>query len=69
MKVQKGRSRLYLFGKFFKAGYLGLLENLERSPLFLLIIAFSLASQNKQRAGATFDWTFFDNSKLINFDD
>ncbi len=21
------------------------------------------------RAGATFDWTFFDNSKLINFDD
>ena len=20
-------------------------------------------------AGATFDWTFFDNSKLINFDD
>ncbi len=22
-----------------------------------------------KRAGATFNWTFFDNSKLINFDD
>jgi hypothetical protein len=23
----------------------------------------------RERAGATFDWLFFDNSKVINFDD
>ncbi len=32
---------------------------------FLIIIFYTL----KMGAGATFDWLFFDNSKVVNFDD
>ncbi len=32
------------------------------------LFAFSFKA-NKKGAGATFDWTFFNNSKVINFDD
>ena len=36
-----------------------------------LVQCFSIffTKPNVTRAGATFDWLFFDNSKLIDFDD
>jgi hypothetical protein len=38
--------------------------------IFLPILdGFKNFRENSSGAGATFDWTFFDNSKLINFDD
>jgi hypothetical protein len=33
---------------------------------FIVHICYKLPYKN---AGATFDWTFFDNSKVIDFDD
>ena len=35
----------------------------------LNVIMFFFLGVSHLRAGATFDWLFFDNSKVINFDD
>ena len=43
--------------------------NLETKKLDFTTLNISLKIWSSLRAGATFDWVFFDNSKLIEFDD
>ena len=53
---------------------LGLIVEIRRGPKPAITNTSFLVSNTtfleiQMGAGATFDWTFFDNSKVINFDD